>query len=459
MTAHKSQDKPSSSKSSNKPDSATSDAKALEVKKPSTGKLSFAELFAASVNKVVSIRRNQEVTGKIVAVSPSEVLVDIGAKSEGVIAGKELTGAEDIISKLTVGDTITATVIYPENDAGQVVLSLRKLSADMRWQELEEKRDSNEDVEVVAVEVNRGGVICDYLGIRGFLPASQLSMGGGDSSANRGEPTSTNRGESKSTTETGANLAELIGKTLTVRVIEVDKSSNRLILSQKAPDNRDISQIQKLLGSINIGDQLKGIVTAVLPFGVFVEVDIDTGPVASFPPTSARSRIKSIVNQQDHVELRAVGSPSTGATRKSKGELAKLEGLVHISEISWEKVEEPAKYFKVGDMVNVMVIAKEESTGRLNLSIKQLTTDPFGEISKKYTKDAKVSGNVVRVTPYGVFIALEAGIEGQIHMTKVPPNVEYEVGQALECTVEAIDTKSRRIALVPIVKQKPVLYR
>ena len=375
--------------------------------------MSFADLFAASESRVPALRRNQEVTGKVVSVSHQEILVDIGAKSEGVLSGRELTAAADLVSDLSVGDLLEATVLYPENDAGQVVLSLRKLSGEKRWKELEDKKENHEDIDILALEVNRGGVICEYLGIRGFLPASQLI-------------------------ETPSRLEDLIGKTLKAGVIEVDKQSNRLILSQKQPEKKDLKEVVKLLSRVKIGQKISGVVTAVLPFGIFVEVDF---------------------GQVGKLAGRSVGKekPTNPQTHKPNGQ--KLEGLVHISEISWEKVEDPAKYFKVGDKTEVMVIAKEEETGRLNLSIKQLSEDPFLEISKDYTKDEEVKGTISRVTPYGVIVELSRGIEGLIHISKIPPNENFDVGQSVDCTVEAVDTRSRKISLVPMARAKPVLYR
>ena len=375
--------------------------------------LSFADLFAASESRVPALRRNQEVTGKVVSVSHQEVLVDIGAKSEGVLSGRELTAAADLVSDLSVGDLLEATVLYPENDAGQVVLSLRKLSGEKRWKELEEKKENHEDIDILALEVNRGGVICEYLGIRGFLPASQLI-------------------------ETPSRLEDLIGKTLKAGVIEVDKQSNRLILSQKQPEKKDLKEVVKLLSRVKIGQKISGVVTAVLPFGIFVEVKI------------------GLLGNQDTGSL---GKKKSSSQATQKPSDLKLEGLVHISEISWEKVEDPAKYFKVGDKTEVMVIAKEEETGRLNLSIKQLSEDPFLEISKDYTKDEEGKGTISRVTPYGVIVELSRGIEGLIHISKIPPNENFDVGQSVDCTVEAVDTRSRKISLVPMARAKPVLYR
>lgn len=396
------------------------------------GKQSFAQLFEASQKKVSSLRRNQEVIGRVIAVSPQEVLIDIGAKSEGIVLGRELSAVSELVSKLTAGDSVEATVLYPENDAGQVVLSLRKLSGEKRWVELEEKKENSEDIEVVAIEVNRGGVVCDYLGIHGFLPASQLTQSTGSGQAGQ--------------TKEPARLTDLIGRTLTARVIEVDRGTNRLILSQKQPNKKDLEAILALLAKVKIGDKVSGLISAVLPFGIFVEIDTDK---ATKEPSSAEvSEGKSDEPQ-----------PKAGRPLDEKDAKSKLEGLVHISELSWEKIEDPSTVFKVGEKVDVVVIAKDEATGRLNLSLKQLQDDPFTKVSAQYTKDMEVNGTVAKVTPFGVFVSLDGGIEGLIHISKIPPNVSFEVGQKVECSVEAVDLRSRRISLVPVVLEKPVLYR
>lgn len=385
----------------------------LDHSRGKQGEPSFAELFEASQNKVKSLRRNQEVVGTVVSVSPTEILIDVGAKSEGIVTGRELHAVSDLVAKIAIGDKVDATVISPENDAGQVVLSLRKLSGEKRWTELEDKKENNEDIEVIAQEVNRGGVICDFLGIRGFLPASQLAHSGVSASTDFGETLP-------------SKLEQLIGKNLSVRVIEVDRQSNRLILSQKTLDKKDLSRILSLLSKINIGEKLSGVVTAVLPFGIFVEVNLDETKDESTSVSSGTS---------------------------------KIEGLVHISELSWEKTDEPSTLFKVGDKVDVMVIAKDEETGRLNLSIKQLLRDPFEESAAKLNKDENVKGSVARITPYGVVVTLEDSLEGLIHISKIPPDLNLEVGQEIDCSVDSVDIKSRRITLVPVVRAKPILYR
>jgi small subunit ribosomal protein S1 len=177
------------------------------------------------------------------------------------------------------------------------------------------------------------------------------------------------------------------------------------------------------------------LVTAILPFGVFVEINVE----------------EPFVKTQD----------------KPKETKEKIEGLVHISEISWEKIDEPAKMFVVGQEVEVIVIAKDLETGRLNLSLKQLQQDPFIEASARYAKDQKVHGTVSKVTPFGVFVTLEdpanklgvGAIEGLVHISKIPPNVSYTPGTEVDCEIESVDTAAHRISLVPIAKEKPILYR
>ncbi|OGD88492.1 hypothetical protein A3I53_04105 [Candidatus Curtissbacteria bacterium RIFCSPLOWO2_02_FULL_40_13b] len=437
-------------------------------KKPTT----MAELLASTGNKIPVLRRGQEVTGKVISVSRQEILIDIGAKSEGIVFGREFASVRDLAANLSAGDQIDAIVIYPENDAGQVVLSLRKLSGEKRWEELEVKKSGGESIDVIAQEVNRGGIICDWLGLRGFLPASQLAhstgsgqalrLGSGQAhstdstrslqsghSTLRDEPLGSDSRSSGQALRLGsgqaqpqANMNDLIGKTLKVKVIEVDKNTNRLIFSQKQPDETSLKNLQKLLLRVDIGDKYTGTVSAVLPFGLFVEIDVQEESTKSTKGTKGDSEEASRTSR------------TSDTSRTSK-----LEGLVHISEISWEKVEDVAKLFKVGDKVEVAVIAKEESTARLNLSVKQLTQDPFAEASKKYSKDQIVTGTVERVTPYGVFVTLGDGLEGMVHISKIPPNETLEVGKSLECMIESIDTAVRKISLVPVSREKPILYR
>lgn len=388
----------------------------IPSQKKSSVKMTMEELLVSTGYRIPSLKRGQEVKGKILTATRSEILVDIGAKSEGIVYGREIAANPDLLLSLAPGDPIEATVIYPENEQGQVVLSLRKHSGGRRWTDLDDKKDTGEAIEVVAAEVNRGGIICEYFGVRGFLPASQLSPSThstGSVQAGSGQLASPSK------------MGDLIGKRLTVSVIEADQATNRLIFSQKA--QRDLDAVRKVLANVKIGAKYKGVVTAILPFGVFVEIGVE--------------------------------SKGSRGGKEGKGEEAKIEGLVHLSEISWEKLEDPTKDFSVGQELDVIVISKDEESGRLNLSIKQLSVDPFLEASKEYAKSQKVTGKVSKVTPYGVFVTLPSGLDGLVHISKIPPSLGLLVGDKIECEVESVDAATRRIALVPIATEKPVLYR
>jgi len=329
-------------------------------------------------------KRGQEVSGLVVSVSPSEVLVDIGGKSEGVLRGKELEFAHQMGLKFEVGDTIIATVAVAEDESGSTLLSVRSTGGVRRWKILEEKKEKQEEIEVKAIEVQRMGLLVDAGGIRGFIPATLLDS------------------------QFLGKAEELVGKTIRAQIVEVDQAQNRLILSQKPSISP--KELKKKISKFKIGEKYPAIVSNILPFGVLVDLD---------------------------------GVP----------------GLIHLSEISWEKVTDPGRYFRVGDKIEVLVLGFEESQGRLNLSTKQLGEDPWQTVAKKYSLDEKVKGKVVRVTDFGVFVQLEKGIEGLLHISKIPPGVELKVGSEVDCLIESVEPEKRRISLSLVLKEKPVGYR
>lgn len=341
---------------------------------------------------VFGFKRGQQVEGTIISATNREVLIDIGGKSEGILAAKEQLSSRDLISTMSPGDKIEATVLVPENEQGQVVLSLRKLGGEKRWEELISKAGTSEEIDAVVVDSNRGGLILDFNGLRGFLPTSQMS-------SQERRP------------------AKLMNKSLKVKVLEAERSSNRLIFSQKTAgvSGEDLDKKKEILAKISVGDKFSGEVTAVMPFGVFVRVE-----------------------------------PS---------ETDSIEGLVHISEMSWEKVEDPNNEQKVGNKVEVVATAVLPDEGKLTLSIKRLKDNPWEEVVKRFPKDSKVSGKVTRLTGFGAFVQIDKDIEGLMHISKIPPELNVEVGQDIECTIESIDVVSRRISLAPILTEKPVMYR
>ncbi len=341
---------------------------------------------------VFGFKRGQQVEGTIISATNREVLIDIGGKSEGILAAKEQLSSRDLIATMSPGDKIEATVLVPENEQGQVVLSLRKIGGEKRWEELTAKIGSSEEIDAIVVDSNRGGLILDFSGLRGFLPTSQMS-------SQERRP------------------AKLMNKSLKVKVLEADRSSNRLIFSQKSAgiSGEDLDKKKEVLAKITVGDKFPGEITAVMPFGVFVRVE----------PVEGES----------------------------------IEGLVHISEMSWEKVEDPNNEQKVGNKVEVVATAVLPEEGKLTLSIKRLKDNPWEEVASRYPKDTKVSGKVTRLTGFGAFVQIDKDVEGLMHISKIPPELNVEVGQEIECTVESIDVVSRRISLAPILTEKPLMYR
>jgi len=361
----------------------TSSPKKKSIKEPQT----MAELLSMVGDVKIGAKRGDTVEGKVVSVSSREILVDIGKKSFGIVAEWELEQVKEYASSLKPGINIVAQVMNPENDMGYVVLSLRRANFERRWLELDKAKEEGLDLNVSILEVAKGGLLVDWQGLRGFVPYTQLES------------------------SFAYNPLSLLGKRIDVKVLEVDKSLNRLVVSQKASSLGVTPSVQKeKLDKIKPNDVLKGIVSGVASFGVFVDMD-------------------------------------------------GLEGLVHISEIAWEKVENPASIFKVGDKVDVMVLDVNKEEGKLNLSVKRLTPDPWKNILDRYPIDSTLSGEVVRQAPYGYFIRLEPGIEGLLHISKVTTGDEPKVGENINCMIENIDTVKRKISLTLVPKEKPVGYR
>ncbi|MCL5073796.1 MAG: S1 RNA-binding domain-containing protein, partial [Actinobacteria bacterium] len=298
----------------------SSGVKKSSSKEPQT----MEELLTQTGYKFKSYKRGDPVTGTIISVSPNEILIDIGAKSYAQVGHKDLENIKDLIKTMKVGDSITGLVMFPENELGYMVISLRNLGYEKRWETLAEKLDKDEEIEVRGLDIARGGVLIDYAGIRGFIPASQLD------------------------TTTVSDPIKLKGKRIKVKILELNKKNTRLVVSQKAVTQKDLIKKQKeALDKFEVGKKYEAVVTGVAPFGIFVVVPVG----------------------KEGVEI---------------------EGLVHISEIAWEKVENPQKYVKTGERIEVVVIGIDKATGRLNLSKKQLTPDPWKEIAKKYKVDQQV---------------------------------------------------------------------
>ena len=357
------------------------------------------ELIKTTGYKFQGLKKGNIVEGIITTLSKKLILVDIGAKTEGVVLQKEFEETADFVALLKPGDKIKALVYSPENDKGQILLSLRQAAEDHKWGLFDQYLKTSEVVEVRGLEVNRGGLIARIMGVRGFIPASQFGH------------------------QYLGKLDELQNYLIKVKIIEVDRSKNRLIFSEKSVSEAAALVLkQTALKKVKAGQEVAGIVSGVMPFGIFVRVKIDKD------------------------------------SSKDKQDIF-LEGLVHISEISWEKVDNINNFYMVGKKVKVKVLGINKDTGKLNLSIKQLTLDPWFDMAKKYKTDKKVKAKVTRLASFGAFVELESGVEGLIHISKIPADFDIKVDKKIDVYIESVDTEKRRMSLGLVLKGKPVGYK
>lgn len=373
--------------------SKTKDNTKIKSSKSTVEPQSMEELLSQTGYTFKTYKRGDQITGVVISTSSNEVIIDVGAKSYAQVATKELDHIRDITSTLKPGDSISAAIVQSENELGYMVVSLRSLGYEKRWETLAEKFENDTEIEVRGLDIARGGMLIDYAGLRGFIPQSQL-----DTSA-AGDP------------------QKLKGKKIKVKIIELNKKNTRFVVSQKAVTQKDLIKKQKqVLDTFEVGKKYKANVTGIANFGIFVVVPVEKQGV-------------------------------------------EIEGLIHISEIAWEKVEDPHKYVKVGQKIDVCVIGVDKTSGRLNLSIKQLTPDPWKEIENRYKAEQQIKGIISRLSSFGAFVAIEPGIEGLIHISKIPPGEEPKEGQKVECLIESVDSQKRKISLSLVPISKPVGYR
>lgn len=384
------------------------------------------ELLASQTKKLISLFRGQSIEGEVVLITDKDIILDLGAKSEGVFPRRELLDSQ--LNDLKMGDKLKAYVLMPENEHGQVVLSLqrsldfaRDKQARLRggksrggkfidWSKFVQAQNQKSKLQGRVLEVNKGGLIVEVEGIRGFLPNSQVGFEllskAGQGPLRRIEASPLRQSASE------VSLEGLIGQDLTVTVIETDQPNNKLIFSQRGQVSDDV---KKRLKDFKIGQKASGKIVAILPFGLVVSVK----------------------------------------DRSASG--GDVEGLVFISDVSWERQDDLSKLFKVEDEIEVMVIGIDEELGRLNLSIKQLSEDPFGKLAQKYPADEVVKGEITAVSDAGAAVKLEdpsgelgtSGLEGFLPASKMDQDTIYEVGKSITLLVDSVDSKRRRINLAP----------
>lgn len=337
------------------------------------------------------------IAGTVVRVEPREILIDIGAKAEGVVASKELEKmSAEALKKIQVGERVLAFVISPESREGHVVLSLARAQLEHDWREAEELLKNEAVFEAQVAGFNKGGLIVRVGKVRGFVPATQVE------SLVRKKPEVSAGAEPG---KTDGDLQALVGKKLKFKIIELDRTRNRLILSERAA-MRDLRKEQKerLLSELKEGERRAGVVTSVADFGVFVS-------------------------------------------------LGGVDGLIHLSELSWSKITHPSDLVKVGDKVEVQVLSVDRERERVALSLKRLQPEPWTTVEERYKIGQLVTATITKLASFGAFARLEDNIEGLIHISELSdkriqhPKEVVKEGETVTLRVIRIDAARRRLGL------------
>lgn len=327
------------------------------------------------------------VEGTMISVSKNEVYIDLAGYGIGVVRGRELYDDQATLNSLKPGDKITASVVETENREGNVELSLRVAGQERVWQKLRDYMESREIVSTKILAANKGGLMIELNNVTGFLPVSQLSL--------EHYP----RVEDGDKNKILSILNSYVGTNFNVQVITADMNEEKLIVSEKAVHEEEM---HSKMSELKIGDVITGQITGVVDFGVFVK-------------------------------------------------FGELEGLVHISELAWQRIENPKDLFKVGDTVKAKIIAIEK--GRVSLSIKQLQNDPWAEAVKKYQIGQVVKGTISKIMPFGVFVELDKDIQGLAHLVELshdPVKSAEDVvktGEEYEFKVISIEPAEHRLGL------------
>ena len=356
----------------------------------------MAELLLQQEGDIRSFKHGDVVEGTVVRVDRDEILVDIGAKSEGVVSNRELFGRHaENQPQPAVGDLVLVYVLQPESNEGHAVLSLRRAGLERKWRAMQEQLDAGAIIEAPVIDHNKGGLIVDC-GIRGFVPISQIV-----DFPRRPQ----NEQPRDAAQEIAEKLQPYIGRRLRLKILEVNRKANRLILSEKVAlyeerrEKRD-----ELFSSLQVGQKVTGSVRSIAPFGVFID-------------------------------------------------LGGIDGLVHKSELSWNKVNNPESGYKVGDEVEAEVIDINHERGRISLSIRRLQPDPWNSTVADFKVGDIIDGTVTKIVNFGAFVRVRDGLEGLIHISELshqrvahPGDVVHE-GQQLKLKIISLDSERHRLGL------------
>lgn len=367
-------------------------AEKKEIKKKATKKAepSLNDAYLESIPNPPQV--DDLVEGPVISIDKGAVFVDLPPFGTGIIYGKEFQNARDIIKRINVGDTVNGKVVGIGGKEGYFEISLKEARQALIWSEAEDAIREKRTFELPIADANKGGLIINWQGIIGFLPASQLKP--------EHYPRISDGDKDKILDE----LKKLVGERLLVTIIGVNPKEGKLIFSEKSPETKDKETI---VSRYALGDEVTGEVTGLVDFGVFVKLE--------------------------------------------EG----LEGLVHISEIDWGLVENPKTMFKIGEKVRVKVI--EIKDDKISLSIKALKENPWREAEKKYKKDDVVNGVIIKYNKHGALASIEEGVAGLIHVSEFGSEdklrEKLEMGKSYNFKITLFDPKEQKMALSFVEKK------
>ncbi len=343
--------------------------------------------------------------GMVLHVASSHALIDLGPIGTGIVLGKEMRDGLGPIGKLKVGTEVTATLMSYENEDGYIELSIREASYEKSWEDIEHKLTERQVVMTRVTEANKGGLMIEVNGIPGFLPVSQL--------ASEHYP----RVEDGDRNKILDLLKKMIGLELSVRILDADRENEKLIVSEKAAQSE---KERELINLLKVGDVVEGTVSGVVDFGAFIK----------FAPPEDKAKLESMKGKQ-------------------------LEGLVHISELAWQLIDDPREVIKTGDTVKAKIIGIEDT--RISLSMKALKVDPWENVEAKYKVGDIVSGMVDKINHFGAFVYLDRDIHGLAHVSEfqeVYPNKKIEdvfkEKETYQWQILSIEQRSHRMGLLPV---------
>jgi len=338
-----------------------------------------------------TIKRGDVVEGQIVRMDPDEILVDIGLKSEGVLSTKELpSSGYGSLPELSVGATVLVYIMQPETPEGHAVVSIKRARQERQWRIAQEQFDRGELLEAEVIDHNKGGLIVNLDGIRGFVPISQIL--------------NLRREDSSDNAETQTKLQSMVGRKLQLKIIEINRNRNRLILSERiAVQEWRARRREELLNELQVGEVRTGVVSNLANFGAFVD-------------------------------------------------LGGADGLVHISQLAWSRVNHPSEVLKVGQKVEVQVLSVDKEKKKIALSIKRAEVDPWTTVEQRYHVNQLVTGTITKIAPFGAFARIEDGVEGLIHLSELPagqqdPKAVLHEGEEVTVRILRIDPERRRLGL------------